>query len=108
MNDISIVRGTTNTLNVTLKDPQGGAYVLADGEVLRFGVKLSHADRAYLILKELTSPPGGHGIPPLLWLLLRRGRPERRGLLQRDRVQYADDCSQHHKQGGGLRWLNLI
>ena len=65
MNDISIVRGTTNTLNVTLKDPDGGAYVLADGEVLRFGVKCSHADREYLIRKDLTSADYKNGVYPV-------------------------------------------
>lgn len=54
---LSIIRGTTQPINVVVKAPDGSNYVLEEGEVIRFGVKKSFNDPGsdYLIEKELTS-----------------------------------------------------
>ena len=54
-NEIRIIRGTTAYINIMLKDEDEEVYLLADGEVLRFGVKLSARSENYKLLKELTS-----------------------------------------------------
>lgn len=53
---LSMIRGTTQTINISVKDTDGAAYQLADGEVLRFGVKQKpeDSDSNCLIKKELT------------------------------------------------------
>ena len=53
-NTIRIIRGTTAYVNIQLKDEDGGIYRLADGEVLRFGVKEGVQFDEYKLLKELT------------------------------------------------------
>ena len=54
-NEIRIIRGTTAYIDIQLEDAGGEAYILTDGEVLRFGVKLSARSENYKVLKELTS-----------------------------------------------------
>lgn len=51
---ITIVRGTTKTVRFTLTDTEGNPRALADGEVLRFGVKKTADEETCLIEKELT------------------------------------------------------
>lgn len=53
---LSIIRGTTQTINIAVRDESGATYSLADGEVLRFGVKKRPEDpeNQCLIKKELT------------------------------------------------------
>lgn len=63
--NISMVRGTSQTFNITLLDPQKQAYFLAAGEVLRFGVKLRPEDRSCLIEKELTAADLKNGVYPV-------------------------------------------
>lgn len=53
--DIEIIRGTTNTFNIEVKDADGAAYALAGGEKLVFGVKANKSNTAYDIVKILTS-----------------------------------------------------
>lgn len=52
---ISIVRGTTQMVNIDLVDAGGNPYSLGADEVLRFGVKRCPEDEEYLLVKELTS-----------------------------------------------------
>lgn len=52
---ITMVRGTTQTISINLADATGAAYVLAEGDVLRFGVKKCPTDKQCLLIKELTS-----------------------------------------------------
>lgn len=52
---IKIIRGTTNTFDISITDESGAAYVLQDGETLRFGVKSSADDSYYCFCKTLTS-----------------------------------------------------
>lgn len=52
---IKMVRGTTQTIPIYLADATGAAYVLAEGDVLRFGVKKDPKDKECLLVKELTS-----------------------------------------------------
>ena len=49
--DISMIRGTTNTFNIELKDEYGGFYELQNGSILRFGVK-NRADQDEYVLKK--------------------------------------------------------
>lgn len=53
-NAICIIRGTTSYIDILLKDADGEVYLLADGEVLRFGVKVGAQFDEYKLLKELT------------------------------------------------------
>lgn len=41
--DIEIIRGTTNTFNIEVKDTDGAAYTLASGEKLVFGATETEA-----------------------------------------------------------------
>lgn len=52
---ISIVRGTTQMVNIDLVDAGGTPYSLGADEVLRFGVKRCPEDEDYLLVKELTA-----------------------------------------------------
>ena len=49
---LSMVRGTTLALALTLTDESGEPYSLSSGEVLRFGVKKKPEETDYLITKE--------------------------------------------------------
>lgn len=62
---ISIIRGMTNTFNITLTDPEGNPYFLGDGEVLRFGIKRNTAERQCCIRKELTAADLKNGVYPI-------------------------------------------
>lgn len=57
--DVKIIRGTTNTFNITVTDASGNLYSLASGEKLLFGVKKKHTDEEYLILKTVTDGTNG-------------------------------------------------
>lgn len=54
-NTISIIRGTTKSIDIKLADDSGGAYILQSGEVLRFGVKTSAEQIDYILVKTLTA-----------------------------------------------------
>lgn len=56
---IEIVRGTTNTVNIAVRDSDGNAYMLESGEVIVFGVKKHYKDEECLILKTVTSLRNG-------------------------------------------------
>ena len=62
----SVVRGSNNTFNVSLRDPDGNVYVLAVGEVLRFGVKRYYEDPTYCIEKTLTAADYKNGVYPII------------------------------------------
>lgn len=51
---LSIVRGRTQTIHITITDASGNAYVLGNEEKLIFGVKKNYYDASYLIEKTLT------------------------------------------------------
>ncbi len=51
---ISIIRGTTNSFSISIKNEDGTDYVLSDGETVRFGVKQNVDSSEYKILKEIT------------------------------------------------------
>lgn len=53
---ISMIRGTTQPINIIVRDPAGAIYQLTDGEVLRFGMKKKPEDpeSECLVKKELT------------------------------------------------------
>lgn len=53
--NISIVRGRTQTFNIAVTDANGEAYTLESEEKLIFGVKKNYYDVSYLIEKKLTS-----------------------------------------------------
>lgn len=53
--DIEIIRGTTNTFNIEVKDADGAAYTLSSGEKLVFGVKANKQQADCDILKTLTA-----------------------------------------------------
>lgn len=52
---IKMFRGRTESFILDVKDVDGSAYALADGEILRFGVKLSTISESYVLLKDLTN-----------------------------------------------------
>ena len=52
---LSIVRGRTETIHITMTDASGNAYVLGNEEKLIFGVKKNYYDASYLIKKILTN-----------------------------------------------------
>ena len=49
---IEIVRGTTNTFEITITDSSGAAYNLGSNEKVVFGVKEKPTDDALLIVKS--------------------------------------------------------
>lgn len=57
--DVSIIRGTTNTFNITVTDSNGDLYTIESGEKLLFGVKKKHTDEEYLIIKTITIADNG-------------------------------------------------
>lgn len=52
---ISVIRGTTNDLNLSIEDEKGEQYTLQDGEKIIFGVKSNAENSDYDIVKTLTS-----------------------------------------------------
>lgn len=50
--NISIVRGRTQTFNIAVTDADGEAYTLESEEKLIFGVKKNYYDVSYLIEKS--------------------------------------------------------
>ena len=58
---IKIVRGTTASFTVTITDvATGNPYVIELGEVIRFGVKATPVDNAYIFTKEITAGSGDY------------------------------------------------
>lgn len=51
---ISMVRGTTKSIDISVSSAVGSEYVLGDNDILRFGVKKSPDHRVCVIEKELT------------------------------------------------------
>lgn len=58
-NDIKVVRGTTNSFQITVTDAEGNLYNLQEGERLLFGVKKSHDDEEYIFVKSVGSCENG-------------------------------------------------
>lgn len=58
---IKIVRGTTTSFTVTITDvATGNPYVIEPGEAIRFGVKATPVDNAYILTKEITVGDGDY------------------------------------------------
>lgn len=57
--DIEIVRGTTNTFEITVRDKLGNLYDLKEGEVFYFGVKKKFSDDTFLFVKRITESENG-------------------------------------------------
>jgi hypothetical protein len=51
--DIEIVRGTTNTFDITVTDAFGQLYTLSANETLLFGVKRTPEDIDYIFVKSV-------------------------------------------------------
>lgn len=58
LNKIEIIRGTTNTLDLSVLDASGNVYAKEDYESIVFGVKKSTADTELVIKKlaKMTNP----------------------------------------------------
>ena len=52
---LKIIRGTTQSLLITIIDEAGDVYKLQDGDVIRFGIKRNWQDTDYDVCKEITS-----------------------------------------------------
>lgn len=52
-NDVEIVRGTTNTFEITVTNANGEPYILGTNEKLLFGVKKNHTDSEYIFVKTV-------------------------------------------------------
>ncbi len=57
--DIEIVRGTTNTFEILVKDALDVPYVLSTNEKLLFGVKKNPKDSEYIFVKTVTVGENG-------------------------------------------------
>lgn len=57
---IEIVRGTTNTFAITVTDANNDLYTLADGEVIKFGIKRKKEDADPIFVK--TAITGENGV----------------------------------------------
>lgn len=64
--NLSVVRGSSNTFNISMNDPDGNVYVLDQKETLRFGVKKYPEDSKYRILKNLASADYKNGVYPVV------------------------------------------
>ena len=53
--EIKMIRGRTQAFALVVTDVDGSPYTLADGEVLRFGVKHMALSQDCLLVKELTA-----------------------------------------------------
>lgn len=51
--DVEIVRGTTNTFEITVTNAFGELYNLGTNEKLLFGVKKHHTDTEYIFVKTV-------------------------------------------------------
>lgn len=58
--DVEIVRGTTNTFEITVTNAFGELYELGTNEKLLFGVKRNHDDTEYIFVK--TVKIGNNGV----------------------------------------------
>jgi hypothetical protein len=59
MNKIEVVRGTTCSFAIALVDEEKNPYNLADGEVLRFGIKKRPEHDECIFEKEITKSTDG-------------------------------------------------
>ena len=60
-NELRMVRGCTQTLEVRLLSVDGKPYEPLEGDVLRFGVRYDENSSAYLLKKETAELAGGIG-----------------------------------------------
>ena len=57
--NLEIVRGTTNAFGLAIAYQTGDEFVLADGQVLVFGLKANKMDEERLLLKKITRAVAG-------------------------------------------------
>lgn len=60
--DVEIIRGTTNTFEITVTDDLGELYKLSAQEKLLFGVKKNHTDSDYIIVKSVKAGDGVYSV----------------------------------------------
>lgn len=58
-NQLSMIRGTTKVIHITILDAQGQKYLPQDGDVVRFGVKATPEQPRYLIQKTTSQTSNG-------------------------------------------------
>lgn len=51
--DITIIRGTSNTFDIPIRDANGTPYVLQDGEFVVFGLKKNKKDTECVLTKTI-------------------------------------------------------
>lgn len=59
---ISIVRGTTNTLNITVLDASGNPYNLSGGEAIVFGIKQQRSEDCLVVKRIATGSDGKYAV----------------------------------------------
>lgn len=57
--ELKMVRGSTQVLEICVQAPDGGPYILLEGDVIRFGIKDPEGRGEYLVKKESRSLLGG-------------------------------------------------
>lgn len=57
--DVEIIRGTTNTFEITVTNAFGELYNLGSNEKLLFGVKKEHTDTEYIFVKTVRTGENG-------------------------------------------------
>lgn len=50
---VDVVRGTTNTFRISIRQKSNTPYVMSEGEILRFGVKEDIKKTKYVLKKEV-------------------------------------------------------
>jgi len=58
-NDVEIIRGTTNTFEITVTNAHGELYNLAANEKLLFGIKKNYIDPEYIFVKSVSVGENG-------------------------------------------------
>lgn len=58
-NQLSMIRGTTKVIHITIMNAQGQKYLPLAGDVVRFGVKAAPDQPRYLIQKSVSQTDNG-------------------------------------------------
>ena len=65
MQHLKIVRGTSASIGIELRDESGNVVTLESGEFLRFGVKRNARDTSYIIESTTTTAVGDYYVVSL-------------------------------------------
>lgn len=57
--EMSLIRGTTNSFGVTVTDEEGNEYTLEEDQVLVFGLKRNEFDENRVLVKKITRRSNG-------------------------------------------------